>query len=50
MCREPHIIKLSTAILLAEVESLVCSRELNFSEIFIVLLVPRFDLNLSAMF
>ena len=49
MYREPHIIKLSTAIMLVEVQSLICSRELNFSEIFIVLLVPYFDLNLSAM-
>ena len=44
------MIKLSTAILLVvEVEPLVCSRELNLSEIFVVLLVPYFDLYLSAM-
>ena len=44
------MIKLSTAILLlVEVEPLVCSRELNFSEIFVVLPVPYFDLYLSAM-
>ena len=44
------MIKLSTAILLlVKVEPLVCSRELNFSEIFVVLPVPYFDLYLSAM-
>ena len=44
------MIKLSTAILLlVEVEPLACSRELNFSEIFVVLPVPYFDLYLSAM-
>ena len=44
------MIKLSTAILLlVEVEPLVCSRELNLSEIFVVLLVPYFDLYLSEM-
>ena len=44
------MIKLSTAtLLLVEVEPLVCSRELNFSEVFLVLLVPYFDLYLSAM-
>ena len=44
------MIKLSTAILLlVEVEPLVCSRELNLSEIFVVLLVPYFDLYLGAM-
>ena len=44
------MIKLSTAILLlVEVEPLVCSHELNLSEIFLVLLVPYFDLYLSAM-
>ena len=44
------IVKLSTAILLlVESESLVCSRKLNLSEIFLVLLVPGFDLKLSEM-
>ena len=44
------MIKLSTTILLlVEVEPLVCSRELNLSEIFVVLLLPYFDLYLSAM-
>ena len=44
------MIKLSTAILLlVEVEPLVYSRELNLSEIFVVLLVQYFDLYLSAM-
>ena len=44
------MIKLSTGILLlVEVEPLVCSHELNLSEIFLVLLVPYFDLYLSAM-
>ena len=44
------MIKLSTAILLlVEVEPLVCSRELNLSEIFVVLLLPYFDLYLSEM-
>ena len=44
------MIKLSTAILLLlEVEPLVCSLELNLSEISLVLLVPYFDLYLSAM-
>ena len=44
------MIKLSTAILLLlEVEPLVCSLELNLSEISLVLLVPYFDLYLSVM-
>ena len=44
------MIKLSTAILLLlEVEPLVCSLELYLSEISLVLLVPYFDLYLSAM-
>ena len=44
------MIKLSTAILLLlEVEPLVCSLELNLSEISLLLLVPYFDLYLSAM-
>ena len=44
------IVKLSTAILLlVESESLVWSRKLNLSEIFLVLLVPGFDLKLSEM-
>ena len=44
------MIKLSTAILLwVEVEPLVCSLELNINEIFVVLLVPYFDQNLSAI-
>ena len=44
------MMKLSTAtLLLVEVEPLVCSRELNFSEVFLVLLVQYFDLYLSAM-
>ena len=44
------MIKLSTAILLLlEVEPLVCSLELNLSEVSLVLLVPYFDLYLSAM-
>ena len=44
------MIKLSTAILLlVEVGPLVYSRELNLSEIFVVLLVQYFDLYLSAM-
>ena len=44
------MIKLSTAILLlVEVESLVCSREFNFSEIIFVLLVRYFELYLSAL-
>ena len=44
------MIKLSTAILLLlEVEPLVCSLELSLSEISLVLLVPYFDLYLSAM-
>ena len=40
------MIKLSTTILLLAVSR---SRELNFSEIFVVLPVPYFDLYLSAM-
>ena len=43
------MIRLSTAILLLEVEPLVCSLELNLSEVSLVLLVPYFDLYLSAM-
>ena len=44
------MIKLSIAVfLLVEVEPFVCSHELNLSEIFLVLLVPYFDLYLSAM-
>ena len=43
------MIKLSTAILLVEVEPLVCTREFNFSEIIVVLLVRYFELCLSAM-
>ena len=44
------MIKLSIAILLlVEVEPFVCSHELNLSEIFLVLLVPYFDLYLSAV-
>ena len=44
------MIKLSTAILLLlEVEPLVCSLELNLSEVSLLLLVPYFDLYLSAM-
>ena len=44
------MIKLSTTILLlVEVEPLVCSRELDLSEIFLVLIVPYFDLYLGAM-
>ena len=52
MYREPYdkMIKLSTAILLlVEVEPLVCSRNLNRSEIFLVLLVSYFDLYSSGM-
>ena len=49
-CTKNLIIKLSTAILLlVEVEPLDCSREFDFSEIFIVLLVLYFDLYLRAM-
>ena len=49
-CTENRMIKLSTAILLlVEVESLVCSREFNFSEIIFVLLVRYFELYLSAL-
>ena len=44
------MIKLSIAILLlVEVEPFVCSHELNLSEIFLVLLVPYFDLYLSEV-
>ena len=44
-------LKLSTTILLwVEVGPLVCLRELNRSEMFLVLLVPYFNLYLSAMF
>ena len=44
-------LKLSTAILLlVEVGPLVCSRELNLSGMFLVLLVPYFNIFLSAMF
>ena len=43
------MIRLSTVILLLEVEPLVCSLELNLSEVSLVLLVPYFDLYLSAM-
>ena len=44
------IVKLSTAILLlVESESLIWSRKLNLSEIFLVLLFPGFDLKLSEM-
>ena len=52
MYREPYdkMIKLSTAILLlVEVEPLVCSRNLNRSEIFLVPLVSYFDLYSSGM-
>ena len=35
-------------LLLVNVEPLVCSLELDLSEIFVALLVPYFDLNLSA--
>ena len=50
ICTENRMIKLSTAILLlVEVESLVCSREFNFSEIIFVLLVRYFELYLSAL-
>ena len=43
------MIRLSTAILLLEVEPLVCSLELNLSEVSLVLLVTYFDLYLSEM-
>ena len=44
------MIKLSIAVLLSvEVKPFVCFHELNLSEIFLVLLVPYFDLYLSAM-
>ena len=44
------MIKLSIAVLLSvEVEPFVCFHELNLSEIFLVLLVPYFDLYYSAM-
>ena len=49
-CTENLMIKLSTAILLlVKAEPLVCSLELDLKEIFVALLVPYFDLNLSAM-
>ena len=45
------MIKLSIAILLlVEVEPFVCSRQRNLSETFLALIVPYFDLYLSAMF
>ena len=45
------MIKLSIAILfLVEVEPFVCSRQGNLSETFRALIVPYFDLYLSAMF
>ena len=45
------MIKLSIAILLlVEVEPFVCSRQRNISETFLALIVPYFDLYLSAMF
>ena len=45
------MIKLSIAILLlVEVEPFVCSRQGNLSETFLALIVPYFDLYLSAMF
>ena len=40
--------KLSTAVLLL-VEPLMCSRKLNLTEVFLVLLAPYFDLYLSAV-
>ena len=43
------MIRLSTVILLLEVEPLVCSLELNLSEVSLVLLVTYFDLYLSEM-
>ena len=43
------MIRLSTVILLLEVEPLVCSLELNLSEVSIVLLITYFDLYLSEM-
>ena len=43
------MIRLSTVILLLEVEPLVCSLELNLSEVSLVLLVTHFDLYLSEM-
>ena len=45
------MIKLSIAfLLLVEVEPFVCSRQGNLSETFLALIVPYFDLYLSAMF
>ena len=44
MYREPHDQTVNRHLVLVEVEPLVCSRE-----IFVVLLVPYFDLYLSAM-
>ena len=43
------MIRLSTVILFLEVEPLVCSLELNLSEVSLVLLVTYFDLYLSEM-
>ena len=49
-CTENLIVKLSTAILLlVESEPFVCLRKLDLSKIFLVLLVPFFDLKLSEM-
>ena len=45
------MIKLSIAfLLLVEVEPFVCSRQGNLRETFLALIVPYFDLYLSAMF
>ena len=50
-CTESLIVKLSTAILLlVESEPFACLRKLDLSKIFLVLLVPFFDLKLSEMF
>ena len=49
-CTENLIVKLSTAILLlVESEPFACLRKLDLSKIFLVLLVPFFDLKLSEM-
>ena len=39
----------TTILMLVEIERRVCSRELNLREIFLVLLVPNFNLYLCAM-
>ena len=50
MYRQPHDQTFSAILLLVEVsEPFVCSHELDFSEIFIVLLVTYFYLCLSVM-